>query len=71
VTQSYPAGVRAWIKKRGGLTGKLTDFRVVKRAEKEGRTCRDWGRTKGPWPGALCKQPYAAWATIPVYVTRY
>jgi hypothetical protein len=22
VTQSYPAGVRAWIKKRGGLTGK-------------------------------------------------
>jgi hypothetical protein len=23
VIQSYPAGVRAWIKKRGGLTGKL------------------------------------------------
>jgi hypothetical protein len=23
VTQSYPAGVRAWIKKRGGLTGKV------------------------------------------------
>ena len=27
VTQSYPAGVRAWIKKRGGLTGKLIYLR--------------------------------------------
>ena len=27
VTQSYPAGVRAWIKKRGGLTGKVIYLR--------------------------------------------
>jgi hypothetical protein len=27
VTQTYPAGVRAWIKKRGGLTGKLIYLR--------------------------------------------
>ncbi len=27
VTQSYPSGVRAWIKERGGLTGKLIYLR--------------------------------------------
>ena len=27
VTQSYPAGVRAWIRKRGGLTGKVIYLR--------------------------------------------
>ena len=27
VTQTYPAGVRAWIQKRGGLTGKLIYLR--------------------------------------------
>src|SRR6476646_8629479 len=32
VTQSYPAGVRAWIKKRGGLTQKVIYLRGKERA---------------------------------------